>query len=71
MAILKPELFADTPEGSFSLTLLFDRAIKRNRLQGLRLDGRQKAAAVAAWKESLALNPQQPRVQEMLNQWSR
>ena len=39
VAILKPELFADTPEGSFSLTLLFDRAIKRNRLQGLRLDG--------------------------------
>ena len=39
VAILKPELFADTPEGAFSLTLLFDRAIRRNRLQGLRLDG--------------------------------
>jgi Flp pilus assembly protein TadD len=39
--------------------------------QGLRLDGRQKAAAVAAWKESLALNPQQPKVQEMVKQWSR
>jgi tetratricopeptide (TPR) repeat protein len=38
--------------------------------QGLRLDGRQKAAAVAAWKESLALNPQQPKVQEMLKHWS-
>ena len=39
VAILKPELFADTPEGAFSLTLLFDRAFKRNRLHGLRLDG--------------------------------
>ncbi|CAO4181210.1 nucleotidyltransferase family protein [Methylorubrum populi] len=39
VAILKPELFADTPEGPFSLTLLFDRAVKRDRLRGLRLDG--------------------------------
>jgi tetratricopeptide (TPR) repeat protein len=38
--------------------------------QGLRLDARQKAAAVAAWKESLALKPQQPKVQEMVKQWS-
>lgn len=39
VAILKPALFADTPEGAFSLTLLFDRAVKRGRLHGLRLDG--------------------------------
>lgn len=39
VAILKPELFADTPEGAFSLTLLFDRAARAGRLQGLRLDG--------------------------------
>ncbi|WP_288585822.1 nucleotidyltransferase family protein [uncultured Methylobacterium sp.] len=39
VAILKPELFADTPEGSFSLNLLFDRTIAADRLFGLRLDG--------------------------------
>ena len=39
VAILKPALFAQTPEGSFSLNLLFDRAIERERLFGLRLDG--------------------------------
>ena len=39
VAILKPELFADTPDGSFSLNLLFDRAIANERLYGLRLDG--------------------------------
>jgi MurNAc alpha-1-phosphate uridylyltransferase len=38
-AILKPELFADTPEGAFSLNLLFDRAIASGRLYGMRLDG--------------------------------
>ncbi|WP_332685983.1 nucleotidyltransferase family protein [Bosea sp. (in: a-proteobacteria)] len=40
VAILKPELFADTPEGSFSLNLLFDRAIAAGRLFGHELDGR-------------------------------
>lgn len=39
VAIAKPELFADTPDGSFSLNLLFDRAIAADRLYGLRLDG--------------------------------
>lgn len=39
VAIVKPELFADTPEGAFSLNLLFDRAAERDRLFGLRLDG--------------------------------
>lgn len=60
VAIVKPELFADTPEGSFSLTLLFGRAIERERLYGLRLDGQWLhvgtpeaiAAAEARVKES-------------------
>ncbi len=39
VAILKPELFAGTPDGSFSLTLLFARAVEEGRLHGLRLDG--------------------------------
>jgi MurNAc alpha-1-phosphate uridylyltransferase len=40
VAIIKPELFADTPEGSFSFNLLFDRAIAARRLFGHELDGR-------------------------------
>ena len=39
VAVLKPSLFADTPDGAFSLNLLFDRAIKAGRLHGHRLDG--------------------------------
>ncbi|KAA2237889.1 nucleotidyltransferase family protein [Salinarimonas soli] len=39
VAILRPELFADTPDGAFSLNLLFDRAITAGRLYGMRLDG--------------------------------
>jgi MurNAc alpha-1-phosphate uridylyltransferase len=39
VAILKPALFQDVPEGSFSLNLLFDRAEAAERLFGLRLDG--------------------------------
>jgi MurNAc alpha-1-phosphate uridylyltransferase len=38
-AILHPRLFADAPDGSFSLNLLFDRAIEAERLYGVRLDG--------------------------------
>jgi MurNAc alpha-1-phosphate uridylyltransferase len=38
-AVLAPAMFADAPEGSFSLNLLFDRAIEAGRLCGLRLDG--------------------------------
>jgi N-acetyl-alpha-D-muramate 1-phosphate uridylyltransferase len=38
-AILSPALFADVPAGAFSLTLLFDRAVDRGRLFGLRLEG--------------------------------
>ncbi|MCP8938823.1 nucleotidyltransferase family protein [Alsobacter sp. SYSU M60028] len=37
--IVRPEFFADTPEGPFSLNLLFDRAAASGRLHGLRLDG--------------------------------
>ena len=39
VAVLEPALFADTPEGPFSLNLLFDRAIDGGRLCGMRLDG--------------------------------
>jgi len=38
-AVLTPGMFADAPEGPFSLNLLFDRAIDASRLCGLRLDG--------------------------------
>jgi len=38
-AILSPRLFADAPEGSFSLNVLFDRAIANDRLFGVRMDG--------------------------------
>ena len=39
VAIVKPELLADTPDGPFSANLLYDRAIAAGRLYGLRLDG--------------------------------
>jgi MurNAc alpha-1-phosphate uridylyltransferase len=39
VAIIKPELFSETPEGPFSLNILFDRAIEANKLFGIRLDG--------------------------------
>jgi MurNAc alpha-1-phosphate uridylyltransferase len=58
VAILKPELFADTPDGPFSLNLLFDRAIEAERLHGLRLDGQWlhvgEPAAIAAAEARLA-----------------
>jgi MurNAc alpha-1-phosphate uridylyltransferase len=38
-AIMSPAIFADTPQGEFSLTRLFDRAGEHERLFGLRLDG--------------------------------
>jgi MurNAc alpha-1-phosphate uridylyltransferase len=38
-AILHPRLFADCPEGAFSLNLLFNRAMEADRLFGVRLDG--------------------------------
>ena len=39
VAILKPELFIDLPEGPVSLNVLFDRALSRRRLAGLTLRG--------------------------------
>ena len=39
VALIKPDLFAETPDEPFSLNLLFDRAIVNRRLFGLRLDG--------------------------------
>lgn len=39
VGLIKPELFTNTPEGPFSLNVLFDRAIETGRLFGLRLDG--------------------------------
>ncbi len=38
-AILSPAMFDGAPQGAFSLTKLFNRAIERSRLYGLRLDG--------------------------------
>lgn len=38
-AIFDPSLFKDAPQGSFSLNLLFDRAIEQERLYGLSMDG--------------------------------
>jgi N-acetyl-alpha-D-muramate 1-phosphate uridylyltransferase len=38
-AVLSPPLFANAPQGAFSLNRLFDRAIEAGRLFGLRLEG--------------------------------
>jgi MurNAc alpha-1-phosphate uridylyltransferase len=38
-AILAPAIFADAPQGAFSLNRMFDRAAEAGRLHGLRLDG--------------------------------
>ncbi len=38
-AILSPKLFADAPQGKFSLTTVFTRAAAAGRLSGLRLEG--------------------------------
>ena len=39
VSIAKPEMFADTPEGPFSLNVLWDKAIAAGRLYGVVLDG--------------------------------
>ena len=39
VAIFRPELFADAPDGAFSLNRQFDMALAKDRLYGLRLDG--------------------------------
>lgn len=38
-AILHPRLFEDAPSGPFPLLTLWEKAIERNRLYGIRLDG--------------------------------
>ena len=56
VAIMSPHLFSHTPNGPFSLNLLFDRAIEASRLYGLRLDGEwlhvgtPDAIAAAEWR---------------------
>lgn len=40
VSLCDARLFADAPHGSFSLNLLWDRALAQGRLFGLRLDGR-------------------------------
>jgi MurNAc alpha-1-phosphate uridylyltransferase len=37
--ITTPAFFNDTPDGPFSLNILFNRAIAAGRLRGIRLDG--------------------------------
>lgn len=58
VAIVKPELVADTPGGPFSANLFYDRAIARERLYGLRLDGQWlhvgEPQAIAEAEECLA-----------------
>lgn len=39
VSINHPRLFDTTPDGPFSLNLVWDRAIERGRLYGIRLDG--------------------------------
>ncbi|MGE0022554.1 MAG: nucleotidyltransferase family protein [Hyphomicrobium sp.] len=39
VSIAHPRLFKDAPKGKFSLNLLWNRAIERGRLYGMRLDG--------------------------------
>jgi N-acetyl-alpha-D-muramate 1-phosphate uridylyltransferase len=39
VSIAHPRMFADAPEGAFSLNILWDRAIAKGRLYGLVLDG--------------------------------
>lgn len=39
VSIAHPRLFADAPSGAFSLNTLWDRAIARDRLFGVRLEG--------------------------------
>lgn len=38
-AIVNPDIFAGSPDGPFSINILFDKALEHGRLFGLRLDG--------------------------------
>jgi len=39
VAVMSPAIFANAPEGEFSLTKIFDEVNERERLYGLRIDG--------------------------------
>jgi MurNAc alpha-1-phosphate uridylyltransferase len=39
VTITKPQMFDGTPDGAFSMNLIFDKAAERGRLYGLRLEG--------------------------------
>ena len=39
VSIGQPRMFDDTPDGPFSLNLLWDRALAAERLRGVRLEG--------------------------------
>ena len=39
VSLCDERLFADSPDGAFSLNLLWDRALAEGRLFGMRLDG--------------------------------
>jgi N-acetyl-alpha-D-muramate 1-phosphate uridylyltransferase len=58
VAIVKPQLLADMPEGAFSANLLYDRSIEAGRLYGLRLDGQWlhvgEPRSIAAAEDCLA-----------------
>lgn len=58
VAIVKPELVSGTPEGPFSANLFYDRAIAKDRLHGLRLEGQWlhvgEPRAIAEAEECLA-----------------
>jgi N-acetyl-alpha-D-muramate 1-phosphate uridylyltransferase len=58
VAVVKPEMLADTPDGAFSANVFYDRAIARGRLHGLRLDGQWlhvgEPQAIAEAEECLA-----------------
>lgn len=57
-AILHPRLFVESPDGPFSLNLLFDRAVETGRLFGTRLDGLwinvETPGAIAAAEDAIA-----------------
>lgn len=59
---LDPSYWPAVTEKGFLMINLYRR--------GMELDEQQKTAAINLWKRSLALNPNQPRVQQALKQWS-
>src|SRR5262245_44092531 len=57
-AVLDPAQFADAPQGKFSLNRMFDRAIERGRMHGMRLEGTWMhvgtPAAIAAAEQAIS-----------------